>query len=144
MRLRVCVRCGEALRSRSPLSCCRVFRRRFLCVVLEDMRVLERCSLSKLAAHPKARLFRQLLEMFRFYIVSQVASSVVLLWWLSLLLLTVLLTVPLTARCRASSSFGCWRRWRCLVITWTTKPRGAGTAPLPKRHQTARFAVWAA
>lgn len=46
-------------------------------MVLEDMRVLERCSLSKLAAHPNARLFRQLLEMFRFYLVSHVVVVVV-------------------------------------------------------------------
>ncbi|CAN0171715.1 unnamed protein product, partial [Hapterophycus canaliculatus] len=47
---------------------CQLPTRRFLCVVLEDMRVLERCTLSKLAGHPKARLLRQLLEMFRFYL----------------------------------------------------------------------------
>ena len=45
--------------------------RRFLCVVLEDMRVLERCSLSALAAHSNSKLFRQLLDMFRFYLVSE-------------------------------------------------------------------------
>lgn len=39
--------------------------------------MLERCSLSKLAAHPAARLFRQLLEMFRFYLVSDVLSCAV-------------------------------------------------------------------
>lgn len=54
--------------------------RRFLCVVLEDMRVLERCTLSSLAAHPKARLFRQLLEMFRFYLVSNGGGLFILFW----------------------------------------------------------------
>ncbi|CAM9971730.1 unnamed protein product, partial [Discosporangium mesarthrocarpum] len=42
--------------------------RRFLRVVLEDMRVLERCKLSALGRHPASRLFRQLLDMFSFYL----------------------------------------------------------------------------